>query len=148
MRKITIISIFCLLTSIEVSAGIDQDQLKNSALEFVRAELSGVHIDGKDNCLSKNKYELNKIGQDIYAELDLSKIQYVDFATLQILEIKKIDKDLDLYRASFSIKTEDGKNIIRDHIKISINSKNNKEKYGFANLIQGTDNILLRSDCK
>ena len=39
MRKITIISIFCLLTSIEVSAGIDQDQLKNSALEFVRAEL-------------------------------------------------------------------------------------------------------------
>lgn len=144
--KILIISLFISINF--VHAKTPNDQVKKCALEFINAELSGVHIDGKQSCLAKNKFELNKIAPDIYAELNLSELKYVNFESVSVLKIEKIHKKFERYNAKFSVKSENGKQTFTDDINFSINSKKNKERYGFGNLIKGTERVYLRSDCK
>ena len=145
------IGLIMLLKGAPVNAdqvSIDPALIQKSALELIAAELSGVHIDGMEKCLEKNSFELNKIGPDVYQELDLEALQRVDFDTLKITRIEKADQTLELYRVVFSVEAlESRRLIVEDNIVMSVNSDKNKDKYGFANLIKATERILVRSDC-
>ena len=124
-----------------------RESIKESALELIAAELSGVHIDGMEDCLAKNTFQLNKIGPDVYGELSLAVVQRVDLDTVKIGSIEKIDPYLENYRVAFSVEAFDGEGMVEDNIVMSINSETNRARYGFANLIKSTDRMLLRSDC-
>lgn len=144
----TLLILLFMTASVSVHADINKSKLNNCAEELIKGELSGRHIDGKSSCLGKNNYELNKVYSDVYEELDLSKLKYINFSSIKITNIKRIDKRFERYEASFTVKSEDGKETYKDSINFSINSKKNQKKYGLANILKSTDQVFLRSDCK
>lgn len=146
MKKL--FTILFIISSTSVLAEIDKNKLKNCAQELIKGELSGRHIDGKSSCLKKDKYKLNKVYSDVYEELDTSKLKYIKIDSLNITNIKRIDDRFERYQASFTVKSEDGKETYNDSINFSINSKKNQKKYGLANILKSTDQVFLRADCK
>lgn len=143
-----LLTILFILSSTSVHADIEKSKLNNCAQELIRSVLSGIHIDGKSACLKKDKYKLNKVDSDVHEELDLSNLKYIKIDSINIKNIKRINDRFERYEASFSVKSEDGKETYNDNIRFSINSKKNQKKYGLANLLKSTDQVFLRSDCK
>ena len=146
--------LFLVVASLSMGAPASADQadtyresIRTSALELIAAQLSGVHIDGMENCLAKNTFQLNKIGSDVYEELSLAAVHRVDLDTVKIRSIEMTDPDLESYQVAFSVKAFDSERLVDDSIVMSINSEKNRDRYGFANLIKPTDRLLLRSDC-